>query len=307
MLKNKIFFYDGSPLRIDVFLTDSLNISRSALKKCIKSIKVDSQNIDKLSHIISNNCKIEIEIEENEERDERETYSAPPLLNIIYECDDFFVIDKECGLCVHHGTDALSNTVEDALYFRLNEKEREELKDDRFGIVHRLDKDTSGLLLIAKNKKSAQYFKNEFKERRVYKQYIAFVTGVPQTTSGIIKTGMRRRKQNRMKYETCALSEGREAITKYRVLEVLPSNISIVEAIIETGRTHQIRVHMLYLGCPVIGDNLYSRNYNKYKDFGLMLHSQCIAFKGMDGKDYNFSSPMPERMNIFKEYVMRDK
>ena len=238
---------------------------------------------------------------------EKEIYQHTPSLNILYEDDYILIIDKEQGVCCHHSPGQESGTLEDSLFFRLDEKKREELKDSHFGLVHRLDKDTSGLLLVAKDKESLDDLQNQFKQRSIYKEYVAYALGMVLPKSFSIETGIRRSLKDRKKFETCSLDEGRFSKTDVEVLEYLKDKFSFLKLVLHTGRTHQIRVHLLSISHPIVCDPLYSRKKKEFSNFTMMLHSKVLEFKHPKNKrKMHFESTLPERFSLFKEFIYKN-
>lgn len=267
--------------RLDSFLTGTLTdegLSRSRIQELLANgyIKVNGNKV-KPSYRVQLNDEFEVNI-------------PPPLpidivpeqveFEILYEDDDLIVISKPPGLVVHPSCGHLSGTLVHGLLFHCDN-----LSGiggvERPGIVHRLDMDTSGVMIIAKNDNSHHSLVTQFKEREVEKIYRAIINGVPAQPSARIKLPIGRHRTNRLKM---AINEkqGKMAITNYQVLERFTDNMSYIEVKLETGRTHQIRVHMASVGCPVVGDNLYGRNNRElYSRIGVSrqcLHSYSLSF-----------------------------
>lgn len=226
-------------------------------------------------------------------------------MKIIFENDDFLIVDKPAGLVVHPSeTTALSDTLLDKVLDKIDVDSFKEMSDKNFrpGIVHRLDKDTSGLLVIAKNKKSYLNLVEQFKSRKVEKRYFALVKGLLEFKEGVIDSPIGRSLRNRKKFDVVSESEGKSAITQYKVTEEFLSDkkttASLLDIELKTGRTHQIRVHMAAIGHPVVGDCVYgARTINKKfkEEFGLerqFLHAYSIRFKDLTGKKVKFESDL---------------
>jgi 23S rRNA pseudouridine1911/1915/1917 synthase len=211
-------------------------------------------------------------------------------LKIIYEDNDVIVVDKPAGLTVHPAPGHPEHTLANAILSRLpaiaDTGERR-----RPGIVHRLDKDTSGLIIIAKNNQAHQKLTEQFKARTVKKIYLTLVRGKVTPDRGTIEAPIGRDRSHREKMAITDRNHGREARTKYRVLKHI-GNYSLLEAIPETGRTHQIRVHLAAIGYPVIGDKVYGvKSPLLNRQF---LHAQRIKFQlPSSGKEVEFSSELP--------------
>lgn len=225
-------------------------------------------------------------------------------LDIIYEDDNLFVINKKCGMIVHHGAGVDSGTLEDELEALLSESKKIELKDYRYGIVHRLDKDTSGLMVIAKSAICAEFLIQQFKDHKVKKEYIAIVKGLVEKAEGEIETGIKRSEKNRKKFAPCSQDEGKYAHSYYKVLQYYDTRASKVSVNITTGRTHQIRVHMTYINHPVLGDNVYGRKSKNIPDFGLMLHAKSLSFNTPDCKELSFLTQEPERFLKMEDFLL---
>lgn len=275
-------------------------LSRGDFIRAIKDGKVlVNGKIAKPSYKTALNDKITIAIVKKEEtlipNDKIE-------LDVIFQNDDFLVINKPAGIQVHPDFNEKENTIVNGLIAAYPEIAK--LKDDhtysfqlRPGIVHRLDKETSGVLIIAKNVKSFLEFKTMFKEKTISKKYLAIVYGVIEEKVGVIDKPLARttnyRKQTIAGRRT--KTKIREALTNYRVIKDLGENFSLVEVSPQTGRTHQIRVHLSAIGHPIIGDNLYrKKSYEKFENAKRhMLHASQIEFT-LFGEKFNFTAPIPK-------------
>ena len=223
----------------------------------------------------------------------------PPTMEIIYEDKDVLVVDKPAGIVVFPEGQTKDGTLIEELI-----KERPELKNageaPRYGIAHRLDKDTSGILLVAKSTEALIFLQKQFKNREVEKKYVCLVEGKIEENSGEIKTLIARAKNDPRKQRVYSAGErfpasAKEAITKYRVLERY-KDYTYLEVEIETGRRHQIRCHFSYLKHPIAGDKLYGFK-NSVTPEGLtrqFLHSQYLKIQLPDGKIHEFKSDLPE-------------
>ena len=272
--------------RVDSYLAKELNISRSKVQKLIKqglvtvNEKVISSNyLVKVGDFISVNDDLDYEISvEAEDID----------IDVVYEDSDLLVINKASGMVVHPAPGHYSHTLVNALLYRFQISGGEKYRP---GIVHRLDKDTSGLMMVAKNEKIHDKLSRMIANKEVERHYLAIVDGVIKHDTGTIDAPIGRDANNRQKMAVTDV-HGKEAITHFRVLETF-SNHTLVECILETGRTHQIRVHMAYIGHPVSNDPLYGRG--KSTEFGQMLHSKSIKFKHpTTGKELFFEVDPPK-------------
>ena len=212
-------------------------------------------------------------------------------LDIVYEDDDVLVINKPQGMVVHPAHGHYEDTLVNALLYHVGDLSSiNGIK--RPGIVHRIDKDTSGLLLVCKNDNAHKFLANEIKDHKVERYYLALVNGVIKEPGGTIIAPLKRDMKNRMKM-AINLEEGKPAITHFQVLERY-ANHTLVRLKLETGRTHQIRVHMAYIGHAVEGDGLYGRsNKHLYKD-GQLLHAERLIFTHPTTKKrVNTFAPLP--------------
>jgi len=279
-------------IRIDQYLTEELDISRSKIQKLIKEEKVSVNG-----KLINNNYKVKIndEIEVNDELDFEISIEAENIpLDIIYEDEYLLIVNKKSGMVVHPAPGNYSGTLVNALMGKFN------LSNDKIrpGIVHRIDKDTSGLLVVAKDDKTHELLGNMIKNKEVERIYIAVVDGVIKHETGTIDAPIGRDPNNRQKMKVTD-ENSKDSITHFRVLKRYNNN-TLIECKLETGRTHQIRVHMNYIGFPISNDPVYGRG-KKTTSFGQMLHSKSIRFlHPITKKEIYFESDVP---NEFKDYL----
>lgn len=221
-----------------------------------------------------------------------------PTMKIIFQNKDFIVVDKPAGLVVHSGVGTKEKTLVDFLAEKFPEIKN--VGDDtgaRPGIVHRLDKETSGVMIVARNQKAFEYLKNLFKNRKIEKRYLALVHGKLKEKEGKIEGEMGRsrrdfRKQTLAKGKVIVRKE-RYSLTHYKVIKEL-DDYSLLEVFPKTGRMHQIRVHLHSIGHPIVGDQKYTFKKFKKMNFPRMfLHASEISFSSLDGKREKFSSPLP--------------
>ncbi|MBI3764551.1 MAG: RluA family pseudouridine synthase [Chloroflexi bacterium] len=216
-------------------------------------------------------------------------------LAIVYEDDDIIVIDKPAGMIVHPSAGHVRGTLAHAVLG--HDPEIEGVGgEQRPGIVHRLDKETSGLIVVAKNDRAHRDLQRQFKSRAVEKVYTALVDGAPPTDRGRIETPIGRDPRNRKRMAVVSGDLGREAITEYRVVEKFQAH-TLVEARPRTGRTHQIRVHFAFLGCPVAGDTVYGRRHSTIATPRHFLHAArlTLALPSTGGRKV-FDAPLPEAL-----------
>ena len=284
--------------RIDKYLSSKLddNFSRAKIQKLIdEELILVNDKVIKSSYKVSNGDVILI-------TDKEEDMSVKPEkmdIDIVYEDDDVMVINKKSGVVVHPAPGNYSGTLVNGLMY-LSKDLSHVNGEFRPGIVHRIDKDTSGLLIVAKNDKAHRILAEELKEKKVKRKYIALVSGVINHDVGEIDAPIGRDPSDRKKM--CVTStNSKDAITHFRVLERY-KNASLIECELETGRTHQIRVHMKYINHPVINDPVYGKN--NHGEFGQLLHAKEITFTHPTTKEVmTFSCEVPEEFNkILEEY-----
>ena len=285
---------DNVSKRLDVFLTEELSESRNFIIKNIKNgnIKVNGQ-IVKGGYSLKEGDKISIS-------DLTVDTSVKPEkidLDILYEDNDIMVVNKKSGMVVHPGNGNTSHTLVNAL-MGYTEDLADEGGVERVGIVHRIDKDTSGILLIAKTNEAHRILTEDFKNKRIKRKYIALVHGVIENNKGKINAPIGRSKTDRKKM--CVTEENsKNAVTNFVVLERF-KNATLLELILETGRTHQIRVHMDYINHPVVNDPVYGRR-KVINDYGQMLHAYYLGFNHpITGKFMEFECDMESE---FKEIL----
>ena len=263
---------DNNDERLDSFLSNNkeLDLTRSKIQSLIKSgnILVNGKET-RNSYKVQENDEIDVTI--IEENLDIKAEDIP--LNIVYEDDDVLVVNKPSNMVVHPAIGNTSGTLVNALmhYSKLSSINGE----FRPGIVHRIDKDTSGLLLIAKNDKAHLFLEEELKMRRINRIYVALVSGVINHDTGEIDAPIGRDKNDRKKMAVTSVNS-KPAITHFKVLERY-KNSCLVECKLETGRTHQIRVHMKYINHPVVNDPVYSNGKN-IDNYGQMLHAKSLSF-----------------------------
>lgn len=277
--------------RIDKYLAEELGISRSTVKKMIDEgfVLVNGKEV-KASLILS----VADELFVKDGFIKEASFEAEDIpINIVYEDDDLLVINKKSGMVVHPGNGNTSGTLVNALmHYTKNLSNKEAFRP---GIVHRIDKDTSGLMLVAKNDKAHDILAEGFKNKTIKREYIALVCGVIGEDSGVIDAPIGRDAKDRKKM--CVTSENsKKAVTHFKVLKRY-EHYTLLRLILDTGRTHQIRVHMKYIGHPVYNDPVYGKAYN---DFGQFLHSASIDFEQPTTHEHlHFECDVPKEFQNF--------
>ncbi len=282
--------------RIDKYLIDKLDISRSKIQKLIENnnILVNGKSI-KNSYTV----KLDDDIYIKDDYEEKITIVPENIpLDIVYEDDDLIVVNKPSGMVVHPAPGHYSHTLVNALMYHCNNLSRINSKI-RPGIVHRIDADTSGLLLVAKNDETHLSLSEQLSKKTITRKYLALVHGIIEEDTATIDAPIGRDKNNRQKMTVTA--DGKEAVTNLKVIERY-TNATLIECMLETGRTHQIRVHLDYINHPIINDPIYGKRELIDKDFGQMLHAKTIGFIHPKTKQYlEFSVLAPTKFGKILE------
>jgi 23S rRNA pseudouridine1911/1915/1917 synthase len=290
-------------------------ISRSKVSKIIKTelLKLNGEILKDPSHKVKSGDQIEFE------NLKEETINLIPKkmdLNIIFEDQDIIIIDKPIGMVVHPGAGNYEDTMVNGLLYHCKNNLSGMNGEDRPGIVHRIDKDTSGLLVVAKNDQAHAFIAKQFEEHSIKRSYLVFVYGILRPLHGKIETLIGRNKTNRQKMSADVI-RGKDAITNYETLEVFKGNkipdISLVKCILETGRTHQIRVHMSHIGNPILGDQTYGKKIKKIRGIDeefeeilkslkrQALHAHTLGFiHPTTNEEVFFASELPDDLNKLK-------
>ncbi len=290
-------------VRCDVFLSEETELTRSAVKKLADADMVWVNAV---------NCKAGAMLKAG---DEVEICIPDPVpiaavpeeipLDIVYEDGDLAVVNKPQGMTVHAGAGNYEGTLVNALLFRLSSLSgiNGELRP---GIVHRLDKDTSGLLVVAKNDMAHLSLSAQIAEKSARREYLALLEGVVKEESGKIVTQMGRDKRDRLRQAVLPAGEGRRAETDFFVEERFKNN-TLVRFSLKTGRTHQIRVHAKYMGHPVVGDPLYGYKNQRFSLNGQLLHAFRLTFTHpRTGEEMTFTAPLPDYFLRILEIIRRD-
>lgn len=279
--------------RADVFLAAKLGVSRSNMQKLLEDGRVKrGEKIIKANYKVRAGEMFVVDIPEPEPI-EAVPENIP--LNIIYEDDDVVVLNKERGMVVHPAPGNYTGTLVNALLYHCSNLSGIN-SAIRPGIVHRLDKDTSGIMIVAKNDAAHISLSQQIQSKTAVRTYLAVVRGNIKTDSGTIETQIARDKTDRKKMAVVK-EGGRDAITDYEVLERF-GKYTLVRCKLRTGRTHQIRVHMEYLGYPLVGDPKYSPMKTPFGIKGQALHSHTLEFTHpRTGERMKFEAPLPEDMH----------
>ena len=286
--------------RIDSLIpTIDKDLTRNTVQRLIEeeNIRVNEEKV-KTSYKVKLNDEIEITIPDVKET-ELKAQEIP--LDIIYEDSDIIVINKPKGMVVHPANGNPDGTLVNAVMAICKDSLSGIGGEIRPGIVHRLDKDTSGAIIVAKNDKAHIALSDALKKHEIKKTYIALVRGIIKENEATINMPIARSKTDRKKMAVD--KNGKEAITHFKVLDRFKGKYSLLEINIETGRTHQIRVHLSHIGFPIIGDEVYSNGKNEWKISGQCLHAKSLDFKHpITGKQMHIEAKMPEYFeNIIKE------
>ena len=273
MEKEYIIKEDGIRLDKAIAELDS-DISRMTVQKLIEDDKIlVNGKKEKASYKVKINDKIIIEFEKPKES-KLKAEEIP--LNVIYEDNDIIIINKEKGMVVHPGNGNPDGTLANAIMARCKDSLSGIGGEIRPGIVHRIDKDTSGIIIVAKNDKAHLNISEQIKEHKTTKTYLALVRGRVKENEATIDMPIGRSKKDRKKMAVD--KDVKKAVTHFKVLKRY-SDCTLLEVVIETGRTHQIRVHLSEIGYPIIGDYTYSNGKNRFDVEGQMLHAYKIKFK----------------------------
>ena len=316
---NLIVKENQNNLRLDVFINKREElISRTRIKNLIlkEKLRLNDLIIIDPSKKVSTGDEINLEISKPKEA------SLKPYklkLDIIYEDDDLLIINKPAGIIMHPGAGNYDKTIVNAL-IHYNKDSLSTIGDElRPGIVHRIDKDTSGLVVIAKNNEVHENLSRQFSEHSITRVYQLLIWGKLRPSSGKIDTFITRSSKNRQMMEV-SISKGKRAITNYKTIEVFENDktptLSLVECRLETGRTHQIRVHMTHLGNSIMGDGKYKKKYKKLKNIDTnlenliykldrqFLHAKTLGFiHPRTSEEMVFSSILPQELEKILELL----
>lgn len=295
---NEIIKVEEDGKRVDAYVAEKMDISRVNVQRLIDENKllVNGRNV-KASYKVKAGDEISVEKEEPKDIEIKPENIPVPIL---YEDNDIIVVNKPKGMVVHPANGNWEGTLVNAIMAICKDSLSGIGGEIRPGIVHRLDKDTSGVIVIAKNDKAHINLSDQIKKHEVEKTYIALVRGIVKVNEATIDMPIARSTNDRKKM---AVSEkGKKAITHFKVLKRYPRyNCSLLEVKIETGRTHQIRVHLSQIGYPIIGDSVYSNGSNVWGIKGQCLHAISLKFRHpTTGKEMFIKAPLPE---YFEELI----
>lgn len=290
--------------RIDSFLADKTEFSRAHIQKMIENEKITvNGKLTKESYKVQINDKIEIE--EEKPKDIKLKAQKIPI-QVLYEDNDVIVVNKPKGMVVHPANGNPDGTLVNAVMAICKDSLSGIGGEIRPGIVHRLDKDTSGVIIVAKNDRAHINMSEQIKAHKVEKTYIALVKGYVKENEATIDMPIGRSLKDRKKM--AVRKDGKKAVTHFKVIERFP-NYTLLEVKIETGRTHQIRVHLSEIGYPIVGDEVYSNGKNEWGIKGQCLHAKSLKFKHpITGKEMFIEAPLPEYFkNILRDLENRNK
>ena len=311
---NLIVKEEDKNVRVDVFINKKENdISRTRIKNLIldHKLKLNNKTLVDPSKKLSSGDTLELTIPKPKKA------SLKPYkykLNIIYEDDDLIVLNKPAGIVMHPGAGNLDNTIVNAL-MNYNKNSLSNIGDElRPGIVHRIDKNTSGLVVVAKNNKTHENLSSQFNKHSIKRVYQLLIWGKIRPSTGKIETLITRSSKNRQLMEV-SKTKGKKAITNYKTLEIFENKntptMSFLECKLETGRTHQIRVHMKYLGNSIVGDDKYKKKFKRIKDVDPLLENEIISLNRQflhaktigfvhprNNKEMTFSAILPQELDI---------
>ena len=301
---NREQFAAEEALRVDVFLSEKTSLTRSAVKKLAEEghVLVSGKPV-KAGYVLKAGEEVTVEIPDPK------PIAAKPEdipLDIVYEDEDIAVVNKPQGMTVHAGSGNYEGTLVNALLFRLDRLSgiNGELRP---GIVHRIDKDTSGLLVVAKNDVAHLSLSAQIQDKTCHREYLALLEGVLKGDSGKVVTEIGRDPNDRLKMAVLPAGKGRRAETDWEVQERFAHN-TLVKFTLHTGRTHQIRVHAKYLGHPVVGDPVYGYKKQRFELNGQLLHAFRLTLTHpRSGERMTFTAPLPDYFERILTIVRGDK
>lgn len=307
MKNREILFQGEEKQRIDVFLKKTLpNFSRAAWQKLIKNgeIKVNNKNVEK-KYFLKKGDKIKIIQKDLLAKGLDLNHQFKIKLEVLFENSDFLIINKPAGLTTHPVKSWQEKTLANLILFYYPLIKNIGENSLRPGIVHRLDKEVSGLLIVAKTQEAIEYFKGEFQNHRIKKEYLALVHGQPPVDKGIINFPLIKSKSGKtVLAQKIDLEKIKEAWTEYETIRhFAPAGFTLLKVKPLSGRTHQIRVHLKSIGCPIVGDRIYStKQFNNLavKQLNrIFLHAHKLSFVDLNGQKREFTIDLPEELKNF--------
>lgn len=298
------FISDENDIRLDAWISSKLETySRTYIKKLIDDGAVTVNNAQKKSNYkLRISDKIVVKIPEPQKLD---VTAEKICLDILYEDNDIVVVNKPKGMVVHPAAGNYSGTLVNALMEHCGDNLSDINGIIRPGIVHRIDKDTSGVLVVAKNNRAHENLSEKLKHHDINRVYNAVVNGVIRENTGKIDASIGRHTVERKKMSV-NIKNGRRAVTYFKVIERF-RNATYIEVKLETGRTHQIRVHMSYIGYPIIGDDVYGNRKHKYDIDGQALHARILGFNHpVSGEYMEFEAQLPEYFKNLLEQLRQE-
>ncbi len=280
-------------VRLDKFLAEQISqLSRAKLQEMIANgeVRLNGKVVSKPAQKLEQGDRVEtVLIFEPEDELKKQAME----LDVLYEDENVIVLNKPAGLVVHPGAGHDKNTLVNALIYHWPEIAQVG-EPKRPGIVHRLDKETSGVMIVARRQAAYEWLVRQFKTRKVQKSYLALVDGTPPTPTGRIETRIGRDEKIRQRMAVTYGEKGRKAVTEYFTRQNFV-NHTLVEADLLTGRTHQIRVHMAFIGCPVVGDRVYGRRKPSLDLERFFLHASGLSIRLIGEKEERrFEAPLPQ-------------
>ena len=286
---------NDEPTRIDIAVAEALSTSRSKVQKAVKAsqVLVGGQSVTphlevRAGSIITYDPAIFAKKVLSTE--------PPPVLSVLYEDDDVIVINKPAGLLVHETENSIEPTLVDALIAMRPDMKNVGDQPHRSGLVHRLDKAASGVMIVAKTNDALAFLKKQFKDRETSKKYTVLVDGVMEKEVNTLLMPISRSKHHGRMAAKPESQGGKEAVTHYEVVKQYPHH-ALLYVTIETGRTHQIRAHMFSINHPVVGDTLYRTRGSKPREIGrLFLHARELTVNLPSGERKTFTAPLPPEL-----------
>lgn len=297
-------FAEKQPQRLDKFLVSRLpDFSRSRLQSLIKNglVTLNGEPARKAGQMLEDLVNVEVRIPPSEPV-ELQPEAIP--LDIVFENEDLLVVNKPAGMVVHPAAGHSTGTLVHAALAHAPEMEGIG-GEQRPGVVHRLDKDTSGLILMAKNDRTHRWLQDQFRLRKVEKIYLALTDGRPPTPTGRVEAPIGRDTRQRKQMAIVVPKKGRAAVSEYRTLENFPEH-TLLEVRPVTGRTHQIRLHLAFLGCPIAGDTIYGRRHSTIPIERHFLHAARLTIRLPGESEARvFAAPLPSELEQVLEDLRR--